>query len=444
MFPQEKLLRCCDYISNNLFFCSPNLSIGKDKFNSNLLLSMLTCINKGKQLSIGEPGDGKTSVAEYLLSFTYGIPQKVLVSSSIKGSDELTIEKIIGRLNFGELNKGNEKVHWSLFVTLEPKIFDEFNKTKPDKQNLVLEGLDRGNWNYLNEMIPTGDYSLFAMSNPNDPNGYPLGQAVRDRFEIAVAFDQPDGNDYRLIRHNMLGARRKLGEHILNDSQIEKEMYAVLKSDEPYEEKIQKTQALQDKFKKIIEAKTGLELLTSQELEEVRNQIINIKISPEADLLYDVFRAELTSCMRFGKKRSGEECYSGCHYKDFLCGKKNNSDSGRNQRAEIKYAQALAWLLGDSEISTKHLITLEPVFLWHKIDFTPEFVKKFKDDERTDFAYLHITKEAVGEMVDRFSKIKNDQYEMIMLLRKNQVENAKKLAKQIDHPVFYDYLKGKG
>jgi len=443
MFVQEKALRICDYISNNLFFSSPDLNIGKNKFNSQLLLSLLTSINKGKQLSVGEPGDGKTTVAEYLLGFIYGIPQKVMVSSSIKGSDELTIEKIIGRLNFGELNKGNEKVHWSLFVALEPKIFDEFNKTRPDKQNLVLEGLDRGNFGYLNEMIPTGDYSLFANSNPNDPGGYPLNQAVKNRFAIQVPFDQPNGNDYRLIRHHMIGKRRKLNEYILNDSKIENEMYAVLKSDEPYEHKIQKMQVLQDQFKRIIEEKTGLELITSQELEQARESISNIKISPEADMLYDVLRAELTSCMKFGKKRVNEKCYSGCHYKDFMCGKKTNSDSARNQRAEIAYSQALAWLLGDTEIEVKHIKTLEPYFLWHQIDFTPEYVKKFEEDERTEPILLYVAKQATSEMVDRFLGIKGEQCDAINLLKKNQIDEVKQIAKKVGHPVIYDYLKMK-
>lgn len=443
MYPQEKALKIMDYISNHLYFCSPDMRIGKEEFNSNLLISTLTSVNKGKQIFIGDPGDGKTSIAEYFLSFVYGIPRRVLISSAIRGSDELTIEKIIGRLDFGELNKGNEKVHWSLFVSLEPKIFDEFNKCRPDKQNLVLDGLDRGNWSYLNEMIPTGDYSLFAMSNPNDSNGYPLGQAVLDRIGMAVPVDQPDQNDYRLMRHNMIGAKRKLEDYILNDAEIENEMYGVLKSDEKYETKIQKMQALQEKFKKRVQEKTGLELLTSQELEETIEKISHIDISTEANLLYDVLRAELGSCMHFGKKRINEECISGCHYKDFMCGKKKNSDSGRNQKAEMKYTQALAWLLGDSKIEPKHIAAIEPFFLWHRIDFTPEYANKFKEDGRDPCLPFHIAQQATNEMIDRFSHIKNELYEETQLVKRNQIEDAKKLAKKVDHPAMYGYFKRK-
>ena len=73
--------------------------------------------------------------------------------------------------------------------------------------------------------------------------------------------------------------------------------------------------------------------------------------------------------MMFGQKRSNEECIPNCHYQNLLCGKKRNCDSVRNQFSEIKYARSLAWLFGDSEVKTKHIVTMLPYLLWHKMSF---------------------------------------------------------------------------
>nr|MCK4930018.1 AAA family ATPase [Nanoarchaeota archaeon] len=425
MLKQEKLLRIYNYIKDNLYFCNGDLCIGKDYFSSTLLFGLLTSVNKGKQLLMGEYGGGKTTSSEHLLSIVYGIPQRVLVSSTIKGNPELTLEKLTGRPNLGELNKGNEKVIWSLFVTLEPKIIDEFNRIPEAKQNLLLEGIDRGNWQYLNEMIPTGDFSLFATVNYKDSGNVTLVAAVVDRFEIAVESRHPGVNNSRLIRH-----KQYIAKGITSDKQIENEMYNVLLQDKPYAEKKRDIQVLQDKFKKELESRTGLELLSTQELEKANNEIREMPLSREADLFLDMLVSELYSCRMFGQKRSNEECVSNCHYQNLLCGKKEDCDSVRNQFAELKYSKSLAWLFGESEVSTKHIVTVLPYLLWHKVTFVDSYEKKFEKDTRKDPLQLHITKKAVNEMVNRFSKLKNEQYKMAQLIKNHKPDEAKKLAEE--------------
>ncbi len=36
------------------------------------------------------------------------------------------------------------------------------------KQSMILDGVDRGNWEYLNEMIINEEYCLFATANYQD------------------------------------------------------------------------------------------------------------------------------------------------------------------------------------------------------------------------------------------------------------------------------------
>jgi len=435
MLKQEKMLRIYNFIKDNLYFCNGDLHIGRDYFNSTLLFGTLTCLNKGKQLLMGEYGGGKTTSSEHLLSIIYGIPQRVLVSSTIKGNPELTLEKIIGRLNFGQLNQGVEEVIWSLFVILEPKIIDEFNRIPEAKQNLLLEGMDRGNWQYLNEMITTGDVPLFATINYKDSGNVRLVEAVIDRFELAVESRYPGVNNARLIRHNYT-SKNGITSHPL----IEKEMYKVMLSQKPYGETRKEMHVLQDTFKKELESRTGLELLSAQELEEINDEIKSIPLSKEADLFLDLVASELYSCMMFGQKRSNEECIPNCHYQNLLCGKKRNCDSVRNQFSEIKYARSLAWLFGDSEVKTKHIVTMLPYLLWHKMSFVESYANKFVKDTRNDPLQLHITKAAVNELVNRFSKLKNDQYRMAKLVKANKIDEAMNLAKEVDHPVFYEYM----
>jgi hypothetical protein len=387
---------------------------------------------------MGEYGGGKTTSSEHLLSMAYGIPRRVLVSSTLKGNPEITQEKLTGRLDLGELNQGNEKVKWSFFVTLEPKIIDEFNRIPESKQNLLLEGMDRGNWQYLNDMIPNGDIPIFATINYKDAGNTRLVEAVVDRFEVAVESKHPRVNNMRLIRQ--YSSKKSSNEKILEDSDTEKKMYAVMLSDKAYDEKRAGLVALQDAFRKIVEKRTGLELVSAQELEDVANEIKRVPISKEADLFLDLIVSELYSCAMFGQKRSNEACITSCHYQNLLCGKKTNCDSVRTTFAELKYSKSLAWLLGDKEVETKHIATVLPYLLWHKMKFIPNYTDGFKEDKREDPLQLYATKKAVHDLLQRFSKMKDAQEKMYELMRAENFTEAKALADKVDHPVLHDYI----
>lgn len=386
---------------------------------------------------MGEYGIGKTTSAENLLSIIYGVPKNVLVTSTIRGNPELTQEKITGRPHFGELNKGIEKVIWSLFVTLEPKIIDELNRIPPSKQNIFLDGIDRGNWQYLNEMIHTGDVPVFFTVNYKDSGNNPTVEAVLDRIEIAVESRHPGVNPMRVIRGRY--GNNKWVDITKNDA-IEDQMYSAMLNGKPYAEKKKAVRNLQDKFKKEVETKTGLRLLSTQELEEITHEMNSIPLSNDADLFLDVLISEFYKCMKFGQKRSNEECVTSCHYQHLLCGKKKNSDSVRNQAAELKYSKSLAWLFGESEVKTKHIVSVLPYLLWHKTNFVESYVKDFRKDDREDPLELYVAKKTVNELANRASNLKNEQYKAIQMIRDDKMKQVKQLAKDVDHPVLYDYV----
>jgi MoxR-like ATPase len=74
-----------DFIGEHLYLSRPDLEIGGEKFNSALLLSLLTALLGGKELIIGEPGLGKTTSAEYVSALLYRIPLGVLWGSEVAG-----------------------------------------------------------------------------------------------------------------------------------------------------------------------------------------------------------------------------------------------------------------------------------------------------------------------------------------------------------------------
>ncbi len=101
---QQQAMGIYQFISEHLYFNRPDMEIKGERFNSAILLSLLTGLKKGKELIIGEPGLGKTTSAEYVCSLIYQFPLGVIWGSEVSGHPEQTEEKIIGRPDLGKLN----------------------------------------------------------------------------------------------------------------------------------------------------------------------------------------------------------------------------------------------------------------------------------------------------------------------------------------------------
>ena len=73
------------FISDHLYFNRPDIEIKGERFNSAILLSLLTALRRGKELIIGEPGLGKTTSAEYVCALVYQFPLGVIWRSEVSG-----------------------------------------------------------------------------------------------------------------------------------------------------------------------------------------------------------------------------------------------------------------------------------------------------------------------------------------------------------------------
>jgi hypothetical protein len=442
---QRKVWDLYSFIKGNLYLCMNDMSIGSVNLNSALLFSMMTSLNGGRQLLYGEYGHGKTTSAENIISLLYGYPSEIVLESSLKGNPEINEEKIVGRPDLGKLNQGYESVIWSDFVLVGPKIIDELNRMIGQKQTLLLEGADRGNWKYLNGILMNETSAVFATVNYRDSANFEINQALLDRFSVAVEAKHPGQNNMvYLWELDISKARNDEDTDILRDKEITSQMVNLLRNYQDIKTLNSDMLILRDKYRQTISKKLSLELLADEELKNIRKEISKIPPSKDAKLFYGLAESELSSCMMFGQKRSNEECAPNCRYHNYLCGKVSTCMSVRSNKSLRQYSQTLAWLLGSSEFTVEHLATVMPFALWHKIVFKKEYMDEYANVQRGlggDPLKLYVAKESVESLKKRFSENKKNLEKATKAMYDRDFNTAQTIAKTNDHPVFQGYLK---
>jgi MoxR-like ATPase len=71
------------------------------------------------------------------------------------------------------------------------KIVDEINRLPETKQSLILDGLERGKWEYLSQGLINDEFCLFATANYQDQGTNTLVPPLLDRFDIVVESKHP-------------------------------------------------------------------------------------------------------------------------------------------------------------------------------------------------------------------------------------------------------------
>lgn len=430
---QQKVWNTYSYIRDNVYLCRPDITIDDYPLNSTLLFGVMTSLVNGKQLIYGEYGLGKTTSSENIISMLYGFPKEVVLASSLKGNPEQTEEKMIARPNLGDLNKGIETVVWSDFVLVGPKIIDELNRMPASKQNILLEGTDRGIWKYLNDFLQNDALAIYSTSNYKDSGNTEVIPPLLDRFDVAVESKHPGINNLRFRRSAPRG-------DALYDPEIAEKMFNIMSTEKDYATMNNKIKDLRREYTNRLKGKIGLDLMTLDEQLDAKNEINSMRIGKEGNMFYDLFTTELTSCQVYGQKRSNEQCKTGCHFSSYMCNKVSNCLSVRSDSSLKNYAAALAWLLGKNEVTSQHLAAVLPYAIWHKTQFKKEYIDEFETSERKDPLQLHVAKQSVDAMKRRFTEIKPMQEDIVNAMLKGDVNKAKSIASKADHPVFQEYL----
>jgi MoxR-like ATPase len=434
---REKVWEIYNYIQENLYFNRPDMEIRGIRFNAALMISLLTGICQGKALIIGEPGLGKTTSAEYICALLYRLPLGTIWASEVSGHPEQTEEKIIGRPDLGKLNQGEEVVVWSHFAMLPIKIVDEINRLPETKQSMILDGVDRGNWEYLNDAIINREYCLFATANYQDRGTHTIIDPLIDRFDVMVESKHPGANLAYLI-----GSRVSNGQALRHEA-LEEEFRRVLSERVPYGVRMERIEPLCNRFGEILAKEFEIPTLSSAERLAVRSRIGGIPFDLDSNAFLRLVLSELSFCHRFGQKRSHEGCEEGCHFTEYLCHKVRNCISNRLPVSIASFSKALSWLLGDDVAGLEHIKILLPFTLAHRIQWREETVAQQEKETREDPIDIYMAKEAVKEIHRRFME-QGAQVKQALAVACRILDGEEMASVRGDHPIYWEIRKDLG
>ena len=434
---KETVWEIYHYIQENLYLNRPDIEIKGVKFNSALLISLLTGLSQGKELIIGEPGLGKTTSAEYICSLMYQFPLGTIWGSEVSGHPEQTEEKIIGRPDLGRLNQGEEVVIWSHFTLLPIKIVDEINRLPETKQSMILDGVDRGNWEYLNDAIINREYCLFATANYQDRGTNTIIAPLVDRFDIIVESKHPGPNLAYLI-----GTEGSNGLELHHD-ELEAEFQRTLGGRQPYAIRMERVEELCNRFGNALNNGPGVRTLSSEDRKQIRLQKNDIPFDLDYNAFLRLVLSELSFCHRLGQKRSHETCDEGCHFTGYLCNASRNCVSNRFPTSVGNYSRALAWLLGDEEVGLEHLRAMLPYTLAHRIQWKEEALAQREKEARNDPLDIYMAKEAVKEMHRRYME-QGPQIKSALAVASRVIEGETLEPIQGDHPIYWEIRRDLG
>ncbi|HEY7489650.1 MAG TPA: AAA family ATPase [Candidatus Tectomicrobia bacterium] len=435
--PRGKVRDIYTFVSEHLYLGRPDLEIQGEAVNATLLLSLLTTLIGGKALIIGEPGLGKTTAAEYICALVYGFPLGVIWSSVVAGHPEQTEEKIIGRPNLGKLNQGEEEVVWSYFARLPVKIVDEINRLPETKQSLILDGVERGKWEYLNQGLLNDEFCLFATANYQDQGTNTLIPPLLDRFDILVESKHPGANLAYLIGQS--SAR----DTVLRHAASEEAFLEVLRNTSNGQPAPSSLESLHRRFAKVILQRCGVTVLRRAERQAVQQEVAALEMDLAASTFLRMVLAELSFCCKYGQKRSSEVCDEGCHYTGYLCYEVRNCVSNRLPGALHRYAQALAWWLGDERVAVEHIRTILPYALAHRTQWRESYLVTRERERRREPLLLHAARQATEAIFRRFHE---QRYEMMQALHTaaRLLDGEELPPPQGDHPLYAEIRRDLG
>ena len=324
-------------------------------------------------------------------------------------------------------------VIWSYFTLLPVKIVDEINRLPETKQSMILDGVDRGKWDYLNDAIINQEYCLFATANYQDRGTNTIIAPLIDRFDIMVESKHPGAN-----LAYQIGALGSNGQ-ALRQPDLEAEFHQILSAKLPYSVRMERVEAICDRFGEALAKGLGIRTLSRAERQTIRLQKETIPFDLDANAFLRLVIAELSFCHRFGQKRSHQGCEEGCHFTGYLCNAVQNCISNRFPISVRNFCQALAWLLGDEMVGLEHLLAVVPFALAHRIQWKEEFLAQYDKDVRKDSLVIYMAKKAVAEMHRRYMEQSTPIKDALSIAyRISEGETIEPIRG--DHPVYWEIL----
>lgn len=407
-------------------FAPIDAQLGEKCFSTNLTLMTLTYLLDKNHLIIGEPGWGKTTVAKIIAAKFSGLPYDLYDALEMRGNPQKYEEKLIARPHYGQMHKGIESVVWQGTFGLSAIIVDEINRLPYETQDVILQGIETGRWNYLNESLFEGKKPTFATMNyrPEENNG--LLPALNDRFDIMTEERYYSTFDV----FNYSEARRRIRNDLCMQGFTQKAL-----------------DALKDgfsRFKEVIESKPLKDHLTNDEKLSIIKEIEEMSISNDAWLFLQAFMAEINYSEKYGTKRANEPKSDDNHDMNYAGVNVLHSFSPRSAMSAIDYSKALAWFLGESEVTLDHVRFVLPYVFAPKAKFHPDYKNKHGNDYRQDCEMIYLAKTLVTDVHGRYVKCVQPLKNLIAKIQKGELSKAelKKIetSKEYDHPLMKDMI----
>jgi hypothetical protein len=304
----------------------------------------------------------------------------------IRGNPQKYEEKIVGRPHYGKLSQGVEDVVWQGSFGLPVLIVDEGNRLPYDSQDVVLQGIDTGRWNYQNRSLFEGKKPTFMTMNErtgNHQNG--LLPALRDRFDIVTE----NGYWTSMIIFDLADAKRAVQTDLCRPDFVTTAL-ANLAAD-------------YSNYQQALASKPIGGHLTREEKAKVQEQIRALEFDNEGLLFIQAMMAEMNYSAQYGSKRAGDPPSQHTHDKMYAGVAVRHSFSPRSVMAIEDYAKAMAWLLGDSP-GIDHVRYIMPHIIAHKAEFTDDYRNAHGNDERETNEILHLATTLVKEVYERYTK----------------------------------------
>jgi len=362
---------------NGVSFNSSKLQ-GRKVYLVETLAVINALVERGTMMLYGGHGGGKTTLSKYLGQIFCQLSKEEIEDCILRGHPQLTEEKILGSLDFAQmlgkkdLVNGKINVVWNEFVNSKWKIIDEINRLSPYAQNILLSLLAEGSVKYHDQSKIVPPFTLYATLNPKDNANTELSLPFKDRFALALPITMPDYDSFSTIGKKDKTSRNDNLENYLNGF----------------------------------------------ELDDIQEQVKSIPYSDEAELFINFIIASYRLCERVSKESNealsvDKNLCENCHMNapEKVCCKIKQPLSVRVKEDLYRYGKALAWFLGDTQVTIDHIKTLAPYMIWHRSVLSKKYVstltERWKDVSQTKHTISFITNidlDGTREIISRIKK----------------------------------------
>ena len=172
----------------------------------------------------------------------------------------------------------------------------------------------------------------------------------------------------------------------------------------------------------------------------IQHEIKNLSYTDEAELFINYIIASYRLCERASKESNetlsvDRNLCENCHMNapEKVCCKIKQPLSVRVKEDLYRYCKALAWFLGDPQVTVQHVITLAPYMIWHRSILSKKFIQtlteSWKDESSRKLLSNYITNIDLDGTRLIIERIKNEFDGVKQLLVKFEDVKTGKLTK---------------